>query len=63
MRILGPGRLCELNVERQLYNVCTSPTVQAAWDRGQPLSVHAYVYSLSDGLLKVCLSLDICSAT
>lgn len=45
-------RLCELNVERQLYNVCTSPTVQAAWERGQPVSVHAFVYSLADGLLK-----------
>lgn len=45
-------RLCELNVVRQLYNVCTSPTVQAAWDRGQPITVHAFVYSLADGLLK-----------
>lgn len=45
-------RLCELNVERQLYNVCTSPTVQAAWARGQSVSVHAFVYSLADGLLK-----------
>lgn len=45
-------RLCELNVVRQLYNVCTSPTIQAAWDRGQPVTVHAFVYSLADGLLK-----------
>lgn len=44
--------MCELNVVRQLYNVCTSPTVQAAWDRGQPVTVHAFVYSLADGLLK-----------
>jgi carbonic anhydrase len=46
------GRLCELNVVRQLYNICTSPTVQAAWDRNQPITVHAFVYSLADGLLK-----------
>jgi carbonic anhydrase len=45
-------RLCELNVVRQLYNICTSPTVQAAWDRNQPITVHAFVYSLADGLLK-----------
>ncbi|KAK9814570.1 hypothetical protein WJX72_008004 [[Myrmecia] bisecta] len=45
-------RLCELNVIRQLFNVCTSPIVQAAWDRKQDLSVHGLVYSVSDGLLR-----------
>nr|AJW81214.1 beta type carbonic anhydrase [Lobosphaera incisa] len=45
-------RLCELNVIRQLFNVCTSPVVQAAWDRGQELSVHGLIYSVSDGLLR-----------
>lgn len=33
--------------------MCTSPVVQAAWARGQPLSVHGVVYALEDGLLKV----------
>lgn len=46
-------RLCELNVIRQVYNVCSSPTVQAAWDAGKPLSIHGLAYSLKDGLLKV----------
>lgn len=46
-------RLCELNVVRQMYNVATSPTVQGAWERGQKVHIHAYVYSLGDGLLKV----------
>ncbi len=45
-------RLCELNVIEQVYNVCHSTTVQAAWDRGQPLSVHAWIYSIKDGLLR-----------
>lgn len=45
-------RLVELNVVSQLYNVCTSPTVQAAWDRGQKLAVHAVCYNLHDGRLK-----------
>ena len=44
-------RLCELNVAHQVFNVCTSPVVQAAWERGQKLSVHGAIYSLSDGLL------------
>jgi len=45
-------RLCELNVAHQVFNVCTSPVVQAAWERGQRLSVHGAIYSLSDGLLR-----------
>ena len=45
--------MCELNVIRQVFNVCTSPTVQSAWARGQPLSVHGLIYSVSNGLLKV----------
>lgn len=44
--------LCELNVVHQVFNVATSPVVQAAWARGQPLSVHGLIYSLADGLLK-----------
>lgn len=44
--------LCELNVREQVSNVCHTTIVQAAWDRGQELSVHGWVYSLRDGLLK-----------
>ena len=39
-------RLCELNVMRQTFHVCTSPVVQNAWDQGQELSVYGMVYSL-----------------
>ena len=46
-------RLAELNVIRQVFNICSSPTVQAAWDAGTSLTVHGLVYSLKDGLLKV----------
>jgi len=45
-------RLCELNVVKQTFNVCTSPVVQAAWDRGQELHVHGMIYELKTGLLK-----------
>jgi len=44
--------LCELNVAAQVANVCHTTIVQNAWRRGQPLSVHGWVYSLKDGLLK-----------
>jgi len=33
------SRLCELNVLRQVFHVCTSPVVQAAWADGQELHV------------------------
>ena len=44
--------LCELNVISQVSNVCHTTIVQNAWQRGQPLAVHGWVYSLKDGLLK-----------
>jgi carbonic anhydrase len=45
-------RLCELNVEHQVRQVCATTIVQNAWARGQDLSVHGWVYGLKDGLLK-----------
>jgi carbonic anhydrase len=44
-------RLCELNVARQVRNVASDVFVQDAWTRGQDLSIHGWVYSLSDGLV------------
>jgi carbonic anhydrase len=45
-------RLCELNVAAQVASVCRTKTVTAAWDRGQPLAVHGWIYGLGDGLLQ-----------
>jgi carbonic anhydrase len=45
------NRLCELNVVRQVRNVASDVFVQEAWTRGQALSVHGWVYSLSNGLV------------
>ncbi|HEX2942759.1 MAG TPA: carbonic anhydrase [Rhodopila sp.] len=44
-------RLCELNVIRQVRNVASDVFVQDAWGRGQPISVHGWVYSLATGLV------------
>jgi carbonic anhydrase len=53
------NRLCELNVIRQVRNVANDVFVQEAWTRGQPLSVHGWVYSLSNGLVRdLNVSLD-----
>ena len=45
-------RLCELNVIEQVANVCQTTVVQDAWDRGQELAVHGWVYGLKDGLVR-----------
>lgn len=45
-------RLCELNVTEQVVNVCQTTVVQDAWERGQQLTVHGWVYGLHDGLLR-----------
>jgi carbonic anhydrase len=45
------NRLCELNIMRQVKNVASDVFVQDAWARGQELSVHGWVYSLSNGLV------------
>jgi carbonic anhydrase len=45
-------RLCELNVIEQAWNVSQTTVVRDAWSRGQPLSVHAWVYGIGDGLLR-----------
>lgn len=45
-------RLCELNVVEQVRNVCHTTVVQEAWERGQTLSVHGWIYAVQDGLIK-----------
>jgi carbonic anhydrase len=37
-------RVCELNVIEQVGNVCQTTIVRDAWERGQPLSVHGWIY-------------------
>ena len=44
-------RLCELNVIEQVINVCQTTVVQDAWERGQQLAVHGFVYGINDGIL------------
>ncbi len=45
-------RMCELNVIEQVANTSQTTVVQDAWDRGQPLSIHGWVYGLRDGRLR-----------
>jgi carbonic anhydrase len=45
-------RLSELNVIEQAANVCQTTIVRDAWERGQELTVHGWIYGLKDGLLR-----------
>jgi carbonic anhydrase len=45
-------RLCELNVIEQVSNVCQTTIARDAWERGQELSIHGWVYGIEDGLLR-----------
>lgn len=46
------NRLCELNVVTQVFNVAKTKVAQHAWDRGQALSIHGWIYGIENGLLK-----------
>ena len=46
------NHLCELNVIEQVSNVCKTTVVRDAWERGQPLSIHGWIYGMRDGLLR-----------
>lgn len=45
-------KLIELNIREQCLNLCKSPIVQKAWDEGQDLYIHGYIFEMETGLLK-----------
>jgi len=45
-------KLSELNVIEQVINASESTVVQDAWNRGQELTIHGWIYGLKDGLLR-----------
>jgi carbonic anhydrase len=44
--------LCELNVIEQVANVAHTTVLQDAWSRGQVVTLHGWIFGVSDGLLK-----------
>ncbi len=44
-------RLCELNVIEQVANVCQTTVLESAWERGQQVTVHGWIYRLDNGLI------------
>ncbi|KAL1924618.1 uncharacterized protein VTP21DRAFT_4272 [Calcarisporiella thermophila] len=45
-------KLVEYNAMRSAKMIANHPVIQEAWARGQPLSVHAWVYDVETGLIK-----------
>jgi len=46
------NRMCELNVVAQVHTLRTTPTILEAWERGQELAIHGWIYDLHDGLIR-----------
>jgi carbonic anhydrase len=44
-------RLCELNVLAQAGHVAQTTILADAWERGQEISIHSWIYRLTDGLI------------
>lgn len=44
-------RLCEINVREQVAALAAARIVRAAWERGQPLHLHGWLYELETGRL------------
>ena len=51
--------LCELNVKEQVTNICNTTIVRKAWKEEKELTVHGWIYSIKNGVLK---HLDTCDA-
>jgi carbonic anhydrase len=45
-------RFVELNVFEQVLDLGKTSIVQSAWERGQELHVHGWVYDIHDGMIK-----------
>ena len=50
---LAEASLCELNVLQQVKSLCRTTVMKEAWDRGQAIDVHGWIYGIEDGLLRV----------
>jgi carbonic anhydrase len=46
------NRLCELNVIEQVVNVSRTTILRDAWQRAQTVTVHGWIYGLSNGQLR-----------
>jgi carbonic anhydrase len=45
-------KLSELNIKEQVLNLCKNPIVQKAWNKGENLHIHGFLYDMKTGLLE-----------
>lgn len=45
-------RFVELNVTEQVFDLAKTSIVQGAWNSGQELSIHGWVYGIDSGIIK-----------
>ena len=50
--------LCEMNVKEQVTNICNTTIVQKAWKNRKDLTVHGWIYSIKNGVLKHLVTHD-----
>src|SRR4051794_23174627 len=50
--VAASNRFCELNVIEQVTNACHTTIARDAWERGQELTVHGWIYGFQDGRLR-----------
>jgi carbonic anhydrase len=46
-------RLCEMNVKANALNLSRTTIIEDAWERGQPLEIHSWIYRLDSGRISV----------
>ena len=49
--VAAVDRLCELNVIAQARHVAHTTILEDAWERGQEVSIHSWIYRLDNGLI------------
>jgi carbonic anhydrase len=45
-------KLCEINIIEQVVSVGETTIVQDAWERGQQLEIHGWIYAIADGIYR-----------
>lgn len=45
-------KLCEINVIEQVLNAGQTTVMQDAWRRGQEISIHGWIYHITDGIFR-----------
>ncbi|PSU44621.1 carbonate dehydratase [Photobacterium frigidiphilum] len=46
------NKMCEINVATQVYNLGNSTIMQQAWECGQDITIHGWIYGTDNGVLR-----------